>query len=182
MSSLDPLLPATVDAGLLVLRLALGLYMAAHGAQKLLGWFGGFGLEATGAFMAQLGYRPGRAFAAVAAGTELLSGLLVAIGVLGPVGPALMIPVMIVAVVTVHWSGGLFATSNGIELPLLFAAGAAALALTGPGAYSLDALLGLEHLTTPSHAWMAIGAGVLGGLANLAIRRPAQAAPAHAAR
>lgn len=182
MPTSDLQLPATLSAGLLVLRLALGLYMAAHGAQKLLGWFGGHGFDATGQFMAQLGYRPGRAFAAVAAGTEVLSGLLVAAGFLGPVGPALMIPVMIVAMVTVHWTGGLFATSNGVELPLLFAGGAVALALTGPGAHSLDALLGLGHLSTPTLAWTALAAGVLGGVANLAIRRPASAAPAHAAR
>ena len=85
------------DAGLLVLRLVLGLYMAAHGAQKLFGWFGGYGLTGTGEFMVQLGFRPGRLFAGVAASTEVASGLLVALGLLGPVGPALMISVMIVA-------------------------------------------------------------------------------------
>ena len=176
---MDPLSPATLGAGLLILRLVLGLYMAAHGAQKLLGWFNGFGLEATGQFMEQLGYRPGRAFAALASGTEVLSGILVAIGFLGPVGPALMIPAMIVAMVTVHWRGGVFAMSNGIELPLLFAAGAAAIALTGPGVYSMDAWLGLGPLTTPAIAWTAIVAGVVVGLANLAIRRPAPSTPAH---
>ena len=178
MTSFDLLQPATVGAGLLVLRLVLGLYMAAHGAQKLFGWFGGYGLDATGEFMAQLGYRPGRAFAALAAMTEVLSGLLVASGFLGPIGPALMISVMIVAVGTVHWKSGLFAANNGIEVPLLYATGAAALALTGPGVYSLDALLGLQSLVSPLYAWTALSVGVVGGIMNLVIRHPARTSTA----
>src|SRR4051812_17054558 len=106
--------------GLLVARGVFGLVMAAHGAQKLLGWFGGYGLEKTGVGFEQLGFRPGRAFAAAASFAEIASGLLVAAGFLGPIGPALMISVMIVAMITVHWSHGLFAASNGIELPLLY--------------------------------------------------------------
>ena len=82
-----------------------------------------------------------------------------------------MISVMIVAMATVHWKSGLFATNNGIELPLLFAAGALALALTGPGRFSLDALLGLDALTTPRIAAAALAVGILGGIANLAVRR-----------
>src|SRR5216684_2182209 len=130
------------DQGLLLARLVLGLLMAGHGAQKLFGWFGGYGLTGTGGFMETLGFRPGRLFAAAAAGGELASGVLVALGLLGPIGPALMLSVMIVAAITVHW-GHLFAQNNGIEMPLLYAAGAVALALTGSGALSLDALLGL---------------------------------------
>lgn len=112
--------------------------MAAHGAQKLLGWFGGHGPAGTAGFLEQLGFRPGRVFAALAAGTEIVSGLLVALGFLGPVGPALLLSVMIVAGISVHWKHGLFAQANGIELALLYAAVALALALTGPGLFSLD--------------------------------------------
>ena len=166
-----------MSAGLLLLRLVLGLYMAAHGAQKLFGWFGGHGLDATGEFMVHLGFRPGRAFATVASATELVSGLLVALGLLGPIGPALMISVMIVAMATVHWKSGLFATNNGVELPLLFAAGAFALALTGPGRFSLDALLGLEPLMTPRVVYAALTVGILGGVANLAVRRATPGQP-----
>jgi hypothetical protein len=79
--------------------------------------------------------------------------------------------VMIVAALTVHWGHGLLSTSNGIEVPLLYAAGGLALALTGFGAYSLDALLGLGSLWTPSVAWTVIGLGVAGGIANLFARR-----------
>jgi putative oxidoreductase len=78
---------------------------------------------------------------------------------------------MLVAALTVHRSNGLFAMTNGVELPLLYSAGAIALALTGPGAYSLDALLGLQSLWTPVVAWTVIAAGVVGGVANLLVRR-----------
>jgi putative oxidoreductase len=167
---------ATASAGLLVARLVLGLLLVGHGAQKLFGWFGGYGLAGTGGFFESIGFRPGRAFAAAASLAEIAGGLLVALGFLGPVGPALMISVMIVAAISVHWAHGLFAATNGIEVPLLYATGALALALTGYGAYSLDALLGLQSLWTPSVAWVAIGLGVVGGIANLLARRPAAAA------
>jgi putative oxidoreductase len=162
---------AAVSAGLLLGRLVLGLLMAAHGTQKLFGWFGGHGLAGTGGFFESLGFRPGRAFATAAALAEVGGGLLVALGFLGPVGPALIISVMIVAALTVHWGHGLLSTSNGIEVPLLYASGGLALALTGHGAYSLDALLGLQALWTPSVAWAAIGIGIVGGIANLLARR-----------
>ena len=164
-----------MDEGLVIARLVFGLLMAAHGAQKLFGWFGGHGLAGTAGFLEVLGFRPGRVFATTAALTEFASGLLVAFGLLGPVGPALMLSVMIVAAVSVHLKNGLFAMSNGIELPLLYGAAAAALTLTGPGRYSLDALLGLESLWTPGLAWTALALGIVGGVANLAIRRPAHA-------
>jgi putative oxidoreductase len=128
-------------------------------------------LAGTGGYFESLGFRPGRAFALAAASAELGGGLLVALGLLGPVGPALVLSVMIVAALTVHWANGLFAMSNGIEVPLLYAAGAVALALTGFGAYSVDALLGLQVLWTPSTAWAALVLGAIGGIANLFVRR-----------
>ncbi|MFI5256236.1 MAG: DoxX family protein [Gemmatimonadales bacterium] len=159
------------STGLLVARLILGGLMTAHGAQKLLGWFGGHGLAGTGGFLEALGFRPGRVYAAAAASTEVLSGVLVALGLFGPVGPALMISVMIVAAISVHWAHGMFAMNNGIEVPLLYATGAFALALTGPGLYSLDELFGLQTLWTPSLAWIALALGIAGGVGNLAARR-----------
>jgi putative oxidoreductase len=163
---------AELSVGLLLARLLLGLLMAAHGAQKLFGWFGGHGLAATGSFFDTMGFRPGRLFAALAAGAEIASGLLVAFGFLGPIGPALMVAVMIVAAVSVHWQNGLFAAANGIEMPLIYGAGAAALALTGFGAYSLDAALGLQARVTPTLTLAALALGVLGGVGNLLARRP----------
>ncbi len=97
---------ALMSTGLLAGRLVLGLLLAGHGAQKLFGWFGGHGLAGTGAFFESLGFRPGRAFAAAAALSELGGGLLIALGFLGPVGPALIVAVMIVAALTVHWGHG----------------------------------------------------------------------------
>ena len=167
-----------MDAGLLVARTVFGLVMAAHGSQKLFAWFGGYGLAGTGGFFESLGFRPGRFFAALAGAGELFGGLLMALGFLGPVGPALVLSVMIVAAATVHWHHGLFATSNGIEVPLLYGAAATALALTGPGQYSVDGLLRLTPVWTPAVALAALVVGVLGALANLAIRRPAPAAVA----
>ena len=163
------------NTGLLIARLVLGLLMAGHGAQKLFGWFGGHGLAGVSGFMEQLGFRPGRPFALAAALSEVVSGLLVALGFLGPIGPAIMISVMIVAAVTVHWRNGVFVTSNGIEVPLLYAAGAAALGLTGPGSFSLDALLGINALSAPAVTWTILLLGVIAGVANLAVRRPAAA-------
>jgi putative oxidoreductase len=165
-----------MDSGLLIARMVFGLLMAAHGTQKLFGWFGGYGLAGTGGFFAQLGFRPGRFFAATAGATELVAGLLVAAGLLGPLGPALIVSVMLVAMATVHWQHGLFAQNNGIEVPLLYAVAAVALALTGFGAYSIDAALGLTW--SAEVAWIAIGMGVLGGVANLAIRKT-EPAPQH---
>jgi putative oxidoreductase len=167
-----------MDAGLLFARLVVGLLVAAHGTQKVFGWFDGYGLAGTGGFFVQLGFRPGRFFAAVAGGTEVVSGLLLALGLLGPIGPALILSVMLVAAVTVHLPGGIFAQNNGVEVPLLYATAAAALALTGFGAYSLDAALGLASIWTPAVTLAVLAIGVVGGVANLALRRPASAAAA----
>lgn len=166
-----PAEPVTLSAGLVIARLVLGPLMAAHGSQKLFGWFGGYGLAGTGGFMESLGFRPGRAFAAAAALTEVTGGLLMTLGFLGPIGPALVLSVMIVAAVSVHWKNGLFAATNGIEVPLLYATASIALALTGPGRFSLDALLGLDRLWTPGLTGAVIAAGVVGGIANLGLRR-----------
>ena len=164
-----------MDTGLLIARLVFGLLMTAHGAQKLFGWFGGYGLTAVRGYFESLGFRPGRFFAAAAAATEIVGGLLVATGFLGPIGPALVVAVMIVAAVTVSLKNGIFAMSNGIELPLLYGAAGVALALTGPGQYSLDAPFGLSAAWTPALNWTVLGLGIAGGVANLAIRRPAPA-------
>jgi putative oxidoreductase len=160
----------TVSVGLLLGRVVVGMLMAAHGAQKLFGWFGGDGLAVTGGFFDQLGFRPGRLFALAAGLGEVGGGLLVTLGFLGPVGPAVMIAVMIVAMITVHWSHGLFAQNNGIELPLLYAIAAVVFAAVGYGRYSLDGALGLANRWPAALTWLAIGAGIAGGLGNVAMR------------
>jgi putative oxidoreductase len=168
----------TMSAGILVARLVVGLLMAAHGSQKLFGWFGGYGLAGTGGFFESLGFRPGRLFATMAGLTEFGSGLLVAAGFLGPVGPALMLSVMIVAMISVHVRNGIFAAANGIEVPLLYAVAAVAIALTGHGRFSLDAALGLDSLWTSRMTWTVLAAGAIGGIGNLALRRHPQPAQA----
>lgn len=160
----------TVDQGVLILRLVFGLLMAAHGAQKLFGWFGGYGLSAVSSYFEGLGFRPGRLFATAASLSEVVGGLLIATGLLGPVGPALVIAVMIVAAAVVHWPHGLFVTNNGIEVPLLYSVAAVAQALSGPGRYSLDAAIGAADLWTPALVWLVLVLGALGGVANLALR------------
>jgi putative oxidoreductase len=167
-----------MDAGLLLARLTIGLLMAAHGSQKLFGWFGGHGLTGTAGFFEALGFRPGRLFATAAAVSEVGSGLLLAVGLFEPFAAALMVSVMIVAAVSVHWQHGVFAVSNGIEVPLLYGVSGVALALTGPGAYSADAVLGLTSLWTPGVVLASLALALVGGIGNLALRKtePVQAA------
>src|ERR1043166_5229445 len=111
----------TVSAGLLLVRLVLGLTLAAHGAQKLFGWFGGYGIAGTGGWLGSIGDRAGRNFAALLGLAGFVAGLFVARGLLGPVGPALIVAVMIVAMITVHWKNAFFVSTNGVEHPLMFA-------------------------------------------------------------
>jgi putative oxidoreductase len=171
---------ATLSTGLLIQRLVFGILMMAHSSQKLFGWLGGYGITGTAGFFEGLGFRPGRLFVKMASLSELFGGLLIALGFLGPIGPALVISVMLVAVVTVHWNHGLLATGNGIELPLLYAASSLGLALTGHGLYSLDAALGLSFWT-PGVNLAVVALGILGGIGNLMLRKPVPAAQSPAA-
>jgi len=161
----------TLGTGLLLARLILGVLMAAHGTAKLSHWFGGYGVAGTAGFFEQLGFRPARLFVITASLSEVVGGILMALGLLGPVGPALVLSVMIVAAVSVHWGKGLFAGTNGIEVPALYAAGAVALALTGPGPFSLDPVLGIDHVWTSAVKVAVLAIGAVGGVVNLLARR-----------
>jgi putative oxidoreductase len=163
--------PQLLNLGLLLIRLIFGLVMAAHGAQKLFGWFGGYGLAGTGGFFESLGFRPGKTFAAAAALSEFVGGWLFALGLFGPVGPALILAVMLVASISVHWRNGLFAATNGVEVPLLIATAVVGVALIGFGTYSLDAALGLATFWSPGLIGLALAVGVIGGIANLLLRK-----------
>ncbi|QLY30651.1 DoxX family protein [Nocardia huaxiensis] len=127
------------DIGLLALRVGFGGLLAAHGAQKLFGWFGGYGLEATQGAFEQMGYNPGKLFGTLAGLSELTGGLLLLLGLLTPLAAAIALGTMVNAV-NATWSNGLFGGAQpGYEMALLFAIAAFTLAFTGPGRFSLDA-------------------------------------------
>ncbi|MCL6459850.1 MAG: DoxX family protein, partial [Gorillibacterium sp.] len=106
-----------IDSGLLVLRVVVGLLFMGHGAQKLFGWFGGYGPKGTGGWMESIGIKPGVP-AAVAAGLiELVGGVLLAVGLFTPVAAVLVALTMLGAISKVHGKNGLWATANGYEYP-----------------------------------------------------------------
>ena len=131
-----------MDFGMMLLRLTIGFTLAAHGAQKLFGWFGGPGLEATGQFLAAIGFQPGRQHAWLVGFVEIAGGLLMAAGFLTPLAAALMVADMLVAAVSVHRKQGFFISNGGYEYTLVLGVASLTVAFAGAGALSLDALLG----------------------------------------
>jgi putative oxidoreductase len=129
--------------GLLVIRLAVGLIMAAHGAQKIFGWWGGTGMQGWTGAMVRMRIRPAAPWAWASALAELVGGLMVAIGFLNPLGSFALAGSMLVAIALVHWPKGFWTTKGGYEFNLLIVAAAATVAIAGPGAYSLDGVLGI---------------------------------------
>ncbi|MET9881853.1 DoxX family membrane protein [Streptomyces sp. NPDC006430] len=165
-----PLAPSTPahDVGLLLLRVVLGLTMAAHGTQKLFGWFGGGGISGTGQFFTASGYPAGDAMAVLAGLTETLGGLGLVVGLLTPLAAAALVGTMINAL-AVHGAGAFFAP-EGIEYELLLTAGAAALALTGPGRYAADRFLPVLRDHRLAHGALAVALGVIVAAALLLVR------------
>ncbi|KEZ49826.1 DoxX family protein [Metabacillus indicus] len=128
-----------LDLGLLLIRLVVGLSFMAHGAQKLFGSFGGHGLKGTGGFFESIGIKPGVAMALLAGLAEFAGGALFAAGLFTPLAGAALAGTMLVAIFKVHAPNGFWAANNGYELNLTLLAVAVGVALTGAGAYSLDA-------------------------------------------
>ena len=159
-----------MNSALVIIRLVMGSAMAAHGAQKLFGWFGGEGVQRIGAFMESIGFRPGTRFAILAGLSEFLGGILLVLGLLNPVGPALMIAVMLVAALTFHRGHGFFNLKGGAEIPVLYITGALVVALAGPGRYSVDHVLGLDQAIPRTVTWFAMALSVFGALGNVAMR------------
>jgi putative oxidoreductase len=157
--------------GLLILRLVVGLTLAGHGAQKLFGWWGGSGMKGWTGMVGKLRIRPALAWAWVAALAEFAGGLLVALGLLFPIGSLAIAGSMLVAIATVHLAKGFWVTKGGYEFNLLILASVIALALTGPGKYSLDQLFGIR---LPEPATLLVGAVAVaaGVIATLASRGP----------
>ncbi|MFJ5838550.1 DoxX family membrane protein [Streptomyces shenzhenensis] len=129
------------DLGLLLLRLGTGGVLAAHGAQKLFGWFGGHGIEGTGQFMESVGYAPGRASATAAGLAETGGGALLALGLATPAAGAAAAGAMAGAA-AVHVPNGFFAQEGGYEYAATLGLAAAGLAVAGPGRLSFDHAVG----------------------------------------
>jgi putative oxidoreductase len=136
-----------VDVGLLVLRVLVGVPFSLHGFQKLFGWFGGGGLAATGRWFAGLGFGSGRAAAVMAGSSEVAGGLGLAFGLLTPLAAVAMIATMTTAAFVNGSENGFWSAKKGWELNGYLIVVAVAIAITGPGRYSLDALLGLRELS-----------------------------------
>jgi putative oxidoreductase len=141
--------------GILLLRIVLGSILAAHGAQKLFGWFGGGGLRGTAASFTQLRFQPPPLMALAAGLAELGGGLLMATGLLTPLAAVAIAVVMLNAIGTVHWRNGFWNTAGGYEFNLLVLAAAGAIASTGAGRFSLDALAGWDD--NLSGLWWGVG-------------------------
>jgi putative oxidoreductase len=130
-----------MDFGLLLIRVIIGVLFIGHGAQKLFGWFGGYGLKGTGSWFESIGMKPGVTLALFAGLAELIGGSLFALGLLTPLAGIMIAGTMVMAIVKVHAPNGLWATANGYEYNLTLLAVAIGIALIGPGQYALDAFL-----------------------------------------
>ncbi len=149
------------DLGLLTVRLTIGGLMLGHGAQKLFGWWGGYGLEGTSGWLESMGLRPGRPWAIAAGTSEFGGGVLTGLGLLHPLGPITMLGSMAVATRKAHWGKPIWVTAGGAELPVTNMAIGIALALVDPGRLSLDHALGIR---VPRELALLAAAGVAAGV------------------
>lgn len=157
----------------LLLRLTVGGLLAGHGAQKLFGWFGGPGLEGTTGWLESMGLKPGKLWASKAGLGEFGGGMLTALGLGGPLGPIMVISAMLMASIKGHWGKPIWVSEGGAELPVTNIGVATALALSGPGRYSLDQLFGIR---VPRWLSVLFALGALGAVAYGAMLQPDEAA------
>lgn len=167
----------SLSLGLLLLRLVVGLTLAAHGAQKLFGWFGGSGFRGTVNMQEKMGFKPATLWASLAILGEVGGGLSLAFGFLTPLGAAGIFGAMFVAVVKSHLKNGFWNSKRGFEYPFLLLAAAVALGLTGPGSFALDALFGIA-LPTPQLFLILALAALIVDILGLLISRSATPAAA----
>ncbi len=166
----------SLGLGLLILRLVAGLTMAAHGAQKLFGWFGGAGFTKTAQGMQKQGFNPAWFWTSLVILGEFGGGLSVAFGFLTPLGAAGIFAVMLMAIFKSHWKNGFWNSKRGLEFPLALLAMGVAIGLIGPGSYSLDVLFGIALPETLLFCVLAV-AGIFVDIIGLIISRPAAVAP-----
>jgi putative oxidoreductase len=130
-----------VALGLLLIRVVVGVLFIGHGAQKLFGWFGGYGPKGTGGWMESVGIKPGVLMAVFAGLLEFVGGALLTVGLITPLAGILIALAMIGAIIKVHFKNGVWITANGYEYVLVLFTVAVGIALIGAGDYSLDALI-----------------------------------------
>lgn len=136
----EKVLPSNSGFAGLVLRVPLGVILAAHGAQKLFGWFGGYGLEGTGQWMASVGFEPGFIMALLAGSAEFFGGIALILGLLTRPAAIVAAFTMLMAM-TVHIGNGLFLSNNGYEFALVLLAASVSLVLQGGGKVSIDSII-----------------------------------------
>ena len=136
--------------GPVTLRVPVGIIFMAHGAQKLFGWFGGYGLEGTGGFFTSLGLEPGILMALLAGSAEFFGGLALVLGFLVRPAAGALAFTMLVAIFRVHFDGGLFLSDNGYEYALALLAVSVALLFSGGGKASVDGVIAKPMVATPA--------------------------------
>ncbi len=141
MSYLEMITRSNNSFAAFALRLPIGLTFMAHGAQKLFAWFGGYGLEGTGQWMASIGLEPGYLMALMAGSAEFFGGLALVFGLLVRPAAAMLAVTMLVAIFSVHFVNGLFMSNNGYEFALALLAVTVSLVVSGAGNLSLDNII-----------------------------------------
>ncbi len=141
MSVFKKLLASSAGFAPLALRLPVSIIFMAHGSQKLFGWFGGYGLQGTGQWMASIGLEPGALMAFLAGSGEFFGGLFILIGLLTRPAAAVLAFTMVVAILSTHISHGLFLSNGGYEFGLALLAASVSLVISGAGKLSVDSLL-----------------------------------------
>ncbi|HEY0753144.1 MAG TPA: DoxX family protein [Ktedonobacteraceae bacterium] len=167
----------SLNLGFLLLRLVCGLTMAAHGSQKLFGWFGGSGFAKQSSGFQSQGLKPGWFWAGLAILGEVGGGLSLAFGFLTPLGAAGIFASMFMAIFKAHWKNGFWNGKRGIEYNLVLLTIATTFGLTGPGSFSLDGLFGLQ-LPIPWLFLILAACGVLLDIVGLLLLRSAEASQA----